>query len=388
MAYPYRNYFFKEYTPEDPFKRPYNKVMFEDTVTEPFSPHKIGAPGSPSQSNDLVSIYEQILAQREGPAQTRYLEYLNRAPKEDDFRPGKMTRLGAALAGAAAGAVNGPMAGYSLASEVVDAPYNRALRRYDIEGRGLREAASIEERSIGNRIGLVKDITSAKQAADQLELNRRNIESQIKARDLTMQQTLVEIKNKGLESHLDKNTGILYIVDRLTNSRTPVGKFDQSTGERVAEERGKIDYTGDVSLKNQRTLAGEAFKRALELEGVRQDFTTKRDSQQQRNALFNIGARAAADAAAPNSQTFSNQLKRNETEVEALVKSNPDRYKGVVEEDDGVLVLKKITDVKEKDQQAFREIYNILYRGIREPLGDFVPPKTEEDDEYTVIRRR
>ena len=82
----------------------------------------------------------------ESPAEDKYKAFHDTMPQRGDYAPGALTRIGAALSGAAAGWKD-PSSGYKTAQDIVNTPYKQAMEDYANKGAGLKEAADIEGKS-------------------------------------------------------------------------------------------------------------------------------------------------------------------------------------------------------------------------------------------------
>src|SRR6266849_978683 len=85
------------------------------------------------------------------------------APNPNQFRPSIGRRIMAGAVGL------DPRAGYQEQQDILNAPYNRAMQRYDVRAKELGAGAGIEERQVANQ-----RITSQNEATQQFreEKNR------------------------------------------------------------------------------------------------------------------------------------------------------------------------------------------------------------------------
>jgi len=100
------------------------------------------------------------------PAISRYQEYLGSTPERQDYQPNIWGKILASISGLSAG-VKSPAAGIQTALGVMDIPYQRALDQYKIEEPGLRQAASLEEKQLGDKRQFLRDQQAAQIAAQQ-----------------------------------------------------------------------------------------------------------------------------------------------------------------------------------------------------------------------------
>lgn len=131
-------------------------------------------PGNPSQQPDLLQeaptnqgmskfskTYSDLADEKGGPAYQKYTDFLNsQNPSRDDprYKPGKMDRVAAILAGVSEGARHGGAAGYKAAGDILDDKYNEAQKDYKLQGDKLATSAGIEEKDMGRRVSILKDI--------------------------------------------------------------------------------------------------------------------------------------------------------------------------------------------------------------------------------------
>lgn len=159
-----------------------------------------------------------------GPAQSAYIGALSQQPNRADYKPGVMSRIGAALTGFGAG-VHNPAQGYEAARNVLETPYNRAMSDYSTRLKGLDEAAKLERFSS-------EDQLKALSAARALGLNYEKF----KSRESSDKETL-DFKNRQLEQQGNIATGKLkvsqaradaYIQDKVSKKYKEIPQRDGS----------------------------------------------------------------------------------------------------------------------------------------------------------------
>ena len=109
-------------------------------------------PVQESYQNNLGQAFQNSL---QTPAMDAYQGYLSDAPRYEDYQGGFLQKLLASLAGASVG-IRNPLAGVQTSLGIMDAPYLRALSQYQSMEPGYRQAATIEERSLGDRINALR----------------------------------------------------------------------------------------------------------------------------------------------------------------------------------------------------------------------------------------
>lgn len=104
----------------------------------------------PAQSVDRFSQLE--FPELQNQALNTYKGYLSEAPTREQYKPGIWEKIGAALAGSSTTwASRNPAAGLDVTRQYLDDRYNRALEDWSNRGKGLAQAASIEENENTNK---------------------------------------------------------------------------------------------------------------------------------------------------------------------------------------------------------------------------------------------
>lgn len=313
----------------------------------------------------FMEVYKELMSKQNGPAMSAYRKFVEKpAPTADEFKPGKVSRLGAILSGAAAGFVN-PSSGYGTAQEIISQPYREGMRRYADEGGRLREAASLEETDYKNKVGAVKAVGEL-QAKERDDIRQDKLANSLMSqRALSMKETQQRIEADGATFHLDKTDGIGYMVKR-SGSRIPVGKFDQSTGERLADDITKMTKQSDLVGTRQVKLAGIQFGNQSRLQEDRQLHDTSMESSRQRNRLeltetrSRLAAENAAKRAKVSNPSELNNIRKNLTSVNALFDSDPDKYEDFWDGEN----LGNAPDKSDTEAYAaYKELYDTLYKG-------------------------
>src|SRR3954466_9586726 len=183
MAFPLSPFQFSFTNPMTSDER--RKINFGDTQ---FPKEEEQPSASPFQDNvqphpqqDIMDAYREILNRQEGPAMMNYRKYLAAAPQEADYKPGKLTRLGAILSGAAAGFQN-PAIGAEVAQRQLRAPFERAVDRYKMQGEGLEKLAGLEESQYQHKIQAVKNIADFQKDQENTTRQNRLADSLIESR--------------------------------------------------------------------------------------------------------------------------------------------------------------------------------------------------------------
>jgi hypothetical protein len=119
------------------------------------------SPTYPSMVNPLESLSPDYVGQQVGdinsrlgqlgdndqdvssPLMNQYMQYLAGYPRPEQYQPGKLDRLTAALSGFSAG-WRDPGAGVGIARNILERPYEQAKELYELRGKGLGQAAQLE----------------------------------------------------------------------------------------------------------------------------------------------------------------------------------------------------------------------------------------------------
>lgn len=109
----------------------------------------------PKPASRFSDAYSRLTSQEPGAAQKKYRDFLDtNEPNREDFKPTKMQRLAAILAGGSEGVLHGGAAGAKITGSMLDEPYKDALAQYDNQGKKLEASAGLEEKDMGRRVAL------------------------------------------------------------------------------------------------------------------------------------------------------------------------------------------------------------------------------------------
>lgn len=163
-------------------------------------------PVQESYQNNLAQSYAPAF---QTPAMDNYMSYLNSSPNPNDYQGGFWSKLLAGISGAATGIKTGsPLAGMQTSLGIMDAPYLRALNQYQSMEPGLRQAASIEERSLGDRMNVMRYQQQGMLDRQKMEAENRRYanELQFKYADLDMrrQTALANARNDAEKLAIDQ----------------------------------------------------------------------------------------------------------------------------------------------------------------------------------------
>ena len=178
--YPYR--FSTQHNPfagnqnEDPYSHPYKNILFDKPAER--NPYDLSSPDDsaeqPRQQMNFMDAYTELMKRQSGPAMAAYSKFVQQGPpKESDYKPSKMRRLGAILAGAATGYQTGNAAeGYKTSTGIIDEPYEKALKRSSLQGKYLQEGAQLEDTSYQRQLSTMNQMRLAENQRKMQEVRR------------------------------------------------------------------------------------------------------------------------------------------------------------------------------------------------------------------------
>jgi len=357
--YPFHYNIFKQPQGEM-FDSPYKNVMFGTPEEET----SFQAPQAP-QPPTFMDAYRELLTRKAGPAMSAYSKFLSEgAPQPDDYRPSKTTRLAAILSGAAAGFAR-PGTGSEVASRIVEEPYERGMQRYGMESDRLRQAAALEEGSSNRDFTHLKTLSDIQNTMNDNERATKAQDILNKSRELGMEKTQAELKLLGIETHVDRETGHLIGVNKLTKERTDYGQIGQSSSQRVAEHK----KNAGVDLRNRKNFALFEVPLIDQRDEHRADlaFTNAQllESGRQENRMQLEEARSKMRAAVTNKELLPGDVKvirTNLAKVQSIIAADPNKYKDYWDADNQRLVT-DIPEVGTDEYNDYVTLYNALYQG-------------------------
>lgn len=337
MAFgPFQFSFLNPVKPRSPFESLYKSPEWPPQLEEE-EPQKLSFP----------DVYRELINREEGPATSLYRKFLEKGyPEEEDYKPTKISRLGAILAGGLIG-YNNPTAGIEAGETMLQRPYERAVKQYGMEGLRLKEGAGIEESSLRNRFQNIKDVaTIMNQQADnerQGELAR----STIARNNMLNSEALQRMGREGVRLFTDENTGQSYEV-YPDGKKYPLGKFKFSKSETEAVNKEIEEFKSN--------LAGE---RAQNLEKQRQRNRLELLDERLRNTLI----RDAGRANLPQNRSTYDRLLANRTKVQGMVDRDA-KYEPFWKVDPTTGHSQLTGD---RNNPIYQELSNVLYEGLLAP---------------------
>lgn len=227
---------------------------------------------------DFSRFYDE-----EGPAIGKYKSYLDRAPRPESYAPSKWRRLGAILSGIGAGGDKG----YETARSIIRDPYETAYEDWERSGRGLKEAATMEEATARNRAS-----TYQKMMGDYLEQRKWQMDYEIRMRNARTQEEANQIRaeynqamagigqrrNDVLEGNSKRSAGAAFAGIKSRQDIAEQDMFhdsiqrglDRGSRETIATTRGDTGVSGS----EQSGIEQQSLRNAVaEIEALGEDAT-------------------------------------------------------------------------------------------------------------------
>lgn len=256
---------------------------------------------APTNAGDsrLAGVYGSLANTDTGPANKSYRDYLAKGvPQEEDFKPGKMGRLSAILAGASTGLStrDGGLAN-KAAQDVLDDPYNKAMGRYKLEGDKLAKGADLEEKDINNRVKTYRDIVESQD-------RQANNDRLGKLNDAQIRNYNSQIDNRGSTGYSQYNTPVNghRMATKIVNGKPmniDLGAVDLSPDEK---NTNAVDRAVKTAKATSPIIAGRekdvaSTNRAGELDKEKQiaDYRASIALSKEQRANLEKQARSAAD---------------------------------------------------------------------------------------------
>ena len=385
MAFSPFRYSFTQPETQSPYSYPYRTLFNSGQLNLPQIPEVSQTP----KRKSFEDFYKEV-SNQEMPAQSAYSDFLKQGYPEPE-KINKRTRLAAILAGATTGFVQ-PGAGSQAAEEVINRPYERAVRRYGMEGQQLKEAANVEESNLTNRTRLAKewaesgrqDTESARQDKEleiRIEADKRAerlAKNTLANSALTQQQKIAQITHEGIETKIVD--GYLYIVNKSDQTVKKIGKIGESpeegskrsVDEAIAKEQGTAPIRYGFSSRLQENLFGQ------------QDESQRRLFEQQRGLEATRQAGLDRRKTATTQSETQKELKRVEA-FKAVKDIEPDRYEDYWSiASDGKTIILKPPKTGAKEPKAWAD-YVRLYNALH-PDTPMNPNQTSETPEQRLKR--
>jgi hypothetical protein len=204
---------------------------------------------SPTSGSRFSQVYADLADEKGGPAQQKYTNFLDTGPKREDYKPGKLNRLAAILGGISEGQLHGGAAGYKTSTGILDDSYNEAQKDWSTQADKLKEASGIEEKDMGRRVGILKDII-------QEDRNRQSLDEIRNYHQGRLKNDADANKTRGIQYSdiTDPTTGMKATYKLFPDGRREkidLGKGAQTVDEKVDEAKKKYGATVPDRMKVQ-----------------------------------------------------------------------------------------------------------------------------------------
>jgi len=362
------NYSFGGKSP-DPSQFPQYPYQFDSQVElgqpDEQNPYQMQQPQVPN----FADAYRELMSRPKGKAMQAYEDFLSKGYPQET-KPTKTTRIGAILSGAAQAFSRNPGAAYDTARSIIHEPYDREVKRYQLEGNRLASAAALEEKGDDRNLSVIRTFGELENKRIDNERAQRQFEETVRANNARIKQAEENAKRSGMRI-IHGDDGHSYAVDIMgTGERHDLGKPYLSKEEQAAldvkKAKNTAEATDPIIRGRQAALANIQFGNAKKLAEFNQGEVTKRSKQRSAD----ISARDAARIGAKG-QSELEKLRRNRSVVEAIVDTDPARYSKVWgNNSDGYGdLIQTPPEVGTPEYEDYVELYNALHKGVILPNG-------------------
>ena len=206
--------------------------------------------------NEVRDIYSKT-----GPAQAAYESHLQDLPEQQN--PSVWGRIVAGIVGAGTGFAEGPSRGVAAGQGIIRRPYERALEEWQNKEAGLSRSAELEEKSLGRRLGYLKEVKDvAKTESEYNEMLRKDQLERDKLEETRRRNDayIADLKTRGFVTRTDAK-GVDYMFNPQTKERIELGpslagraqtERERATGVAEGISRGNLGVAqGNLGLRGQ-----------------------------------------------------------------------------------------------------------------------------------------
>jgi hypothetical protein len=229
------------FDPGDPNPR-YESDQFargDDFGVKPITMQDYAAPPQESRYDKYMSGMKDLYGTH--PSLDRYNQFLQNAPKAEDYRPSKWERLAAGLGGISEG-FKDPAKGIATAIGLNRSRYNTAMEDYQNMAKPMAEAATIERQGIADKAKYMSDVNDLMYKQQTLQRQQRADES-------------LDQYRQRLTTQGDKRLGL---EERNINSLIPFRQNQNKIGAYQAETGRYAAQTGRINAGTQQGMLGVA----------------------------------------------------------------------------------------------------------------------------------
>lgn len=348
-----------------PGQFPQYPFQFDSQDQEQQNPYQMQ---QPAPAPNFADAYREAMSRPPGKAMQAYEDFLSHGyPVEG--KASKTTRIGALLSGAAQAFSHNPGASYDTARSVIHEPYDREVRRYQLEGNRLNQAANLEETQRSKNLEVIKAFDEAENRRTDNARAQAQLNETIRNNNSLIAQREASARNAGLALFTGSN-GHRYSQDKSSGKTTDLGKYEQSAEEKskaatdqaVATAKG----TRPIIEGSQKRLEGIRFGHAKELQEDRQAAT-----DEQRKKRSEDTAKRDASKLGVKSPSEIEKLRKNHAVVESIVDTDKARYSKVwgTDSSGNSGLIDKIPPIGSEEYKDYVELYNALHKGVVLPNG-------------------
>lgn len=202
---------------------------------------------------DMTNLQSNV-----GPGIQAYRKYLSEMPNREDFRPGVMTRIAAALSGLSAG-YRDPGAGVQVASDINSSNYRNAMGDYANRGVGLKEQAGLEQDELDSKLRMLQNARAMGLKYDEFDLKRRQAESQMNndttTANATMTRAQAYAKAQGRPRHQyrDQQDGSVLEINEDTGQQRVIPAQTIAAGQLGVSRRNAATNERNAATSVRRT---------------------------------------------------------------------------------------------------------------------------------------
>lgn len=211
-----------------------------------------GQQPQPPNPSTLTDAYREMMQAKSGPSNQRYKDFLSEdMPKRDDFKPTKMNRLSAILAGASDGIQRGGGAGYETAQRILDEPYSEAIGDYNNRAKRLESGANLEDKETNNKVKTYRDFVTDRNndQRNQIALGNQTETKRVNDARIANYQSQSETR----ETPAQRMERALGVQKSANEGRVSSAKniFDYERGPKLQDAKTIASIRSDNSLRNQ-----------------------------------------------------------------------------------------------------------------------------------------
>jgi hypothetical protein len=251
---PYRRLFKDQYNPNQE-----QNFIPDAFQPQPINPEDIQSPVPPvvrPQVNPWKDQFDRIYS-NPSPASEQYAQHYNSMPTREQYSAGKLSKIGAVLAGISTGWQRGAGAGVEAARNITEGPYRNAMQDWSNRGQGLGVRADLEDKNTQRQIAYVKALIEQADKDEARKLQERGVivsERGANLRDIEYQNPNLSFGDVGGQA-VARNPRTGAIVNNLGESS---GAFSARMGD-VYSTRRQGDQQRFTAEQNAigRTFTGE-----------------------------------------------------------------------------------------------------------------------------------